>query len=151
MSCDLVSFTVQLLNGRVVGVLVRDEESGLDRTTVRIVATFFENSIVDVDVVIVDRVVERDHHHLRNIRRFEFARNLSSVRRTETVGKHTLTLIARWRSVWIFVNRTRILIRSIFAVGCSVAEQFLVDTVSVSARQFAGLTDWFIGGQQRGH
>ena len=149
MGSDFVTFAMQLLHGRIVGVLVWDEEGGLNRTPVGIVATFLEQTTVDVNVVVVDGIVEWDHHHLRNIGRLQLARNLSAVRRTEAVGQHTLTLVARRGTVRVLVDCAHVFIRSIVTVGNSVAEQFLVHTLFDSAWQLSLRTDGFIGGQFR--
>ena len=45
---------------------MRDEEGGLDRAAVRIVAALLEQFAIDFDVVVVHSIVERDHDHLRH-------------------------------------------------------------------------------------
>ena len=55
------------MNHAVVGVLVRDEEGGLDVTTVGILATLVENFLEGLLVADVDRVVERQDDHLWHV------------------------------------------------------------------------------------
>lgn len=64
---DLVALAVHLLDGRVVGVLVGDEEGGLDVASVRVLALPVEDLLVQLDVVVVDGVVEGDGDHLRHV------------------------------------------------------------------------------------
>ena len=64
---DFVSFPVHFLDSRVVGVLVRDEEGGLDFATVRVLAFPVEDLFVQADIVVVDGVIERDRDHLRHV------------------------------------------------------------------------------------
>lgn len=124
VSGNFVASAMHFLNGRVVGVLVRHEECGFDRAAVRIVASFLlrnntslmqlstyylrcpnlKQSLVDVNVVVVDRIVEGQHDHLRNRVGLQFARNLRAVRRTEAVRQHTLRLVTRRCSVRVLVD-----------------------------------------------
>ena len=113
VSRHLVTLAVHLLDGRVVGILMRDEEGSLDHTSVGVVAAFFEDFIVEIDVVVVDGVVESDGNHLRNCVWLELSRDLSSVNRAEAVGKNALRLIARRCAVGIFVHGASVLIGSI--------------------------------------
>lgn len=70
VDCDLVSESVELLDSGVVGVLVGNEEGGLDGTLVRVDATF-EDVLVQVLVVVVYGVVEGDGDYLGNFLRLE--------------------------------------------------------------------------------
>lgn len=67
MNGDFVSFSVHFLDSRVVGVLVRDEEGGLDFATVRVLAFPVEDLFIQADIVVVDGVIERDRDHLRYV------------------------------------------------------------------------------------
>lgn len=64
---DLVSFPVHFLDSRVVGVLVRDEEAGLDFATVWVLAFSVEDLFVQSDIIVIDGIIERDSDHLRYI------------------------------------------------------------------------------------
>jgi len=57
---------VGFLHRRVVGVLVRHEESGFDVTTVGVPAFAIEYFLVQFDVVVVDGIVKGDRNHLRD-------------------------------------------------------------------------------------
>jgi len=46
---------------------VGHEEGGLDVATVGILALTVEHVLVQIDVVVIDSVIEGDHHHLRNL------------------------------------------------------------------------------------
>lgn len=70
---------MQFLYSRVVSVLVRDEEGRLDCAAIRIVAAFLEQFAVDIDIVVVHCIVERDHNHLRHCVRLETAWNLGTI------------------------------------------------------------------------
>lgn len=63
---DLVSLTVQLLDGSVVGVLMGHEEGGLDGATVRVDAAI-EDELVEIVVVVVDGVIKGDRNHLWHV------------------------------------------------------------------------------------
>lgn len=80
MGCDLMSFAMHLLDCRVVGVLVRNEESAFDRTSIWVISALFEKFLINVNVVVIDGVVERDHDHLRHLGWFQLARNLGPIR-----------------------------------------------------------------------
>lgn len=75
-----MTLSVHLLNGRIVGVLVRNEEGALDGATVRVVSTFLEDFIVNVNVVVIDGIIKGNHDHLGNLCRLQFAGNLCAVR-----------------------------------------------------------------------
>lgn len=99
-----MSFPVQLLHGRVVGVLVRDEEGSLGRASVGVVATILEDALVHDDVIVVDSIVEGDGDHLGHGVRLQLAWDLSAVRGAIAIGQHALGLVARGRAVGIAVH-----------------------------------------------
>lgn len=69
--------------------------------------THLENSIIEVNIIIVDRIIKSDCNHLRNCVRFEFIGNESSIIRTEAVRQYTLSGITGWRLVWILWRTNR--------------------------------------------
>ena len=144
-----MTLAVHLLNGRVVGIFVRDKEGTLDHTAVRVVAAFFKDLVVKIDVVVVDGIVESDCDHLRNCVRLELSGNLSSIDGAETVGENALRLVARRSAIGVLVDGAGVFVGSIRAVRGSVTEFFLLDTIAVPAGQLSGLTDGFVGRQQR--
>jgi len=85
-----VSLTVHLLDGRVVGVLMRDKEGGLDRTSIGVVATILEDLLVDINVVVIDSVIKRDSDHLGYTAGLELTGDLGTIVRAETIRKNTL-------------------------------------------------------------
>lgn len=95
---------VQFLYSRVVGVLMRHEEGALDLAPVRVVSSFPEDSVVDVDVVVVDGIVEGDGDHLGNCVGLQLPGDLGSVWGAETVGEDALVLVAWGSSVGVLVN-----------------------------------------------
>lgn len=103
MNGDFVSFPVRLLNGGVVGVLVRDKERRLDVAAVGVLPLAAEDLLVQFDVVVVDGVVEGDGDHLGHV----FGRQVSGYRRAvfgaETVGQHAHVGIAGRGAVGIVV------------------------------------------------
>lgn len=107
VSGDFVALSVHFLHCRVVGVLVRNEEGSLDSAPVRIVATVLEQLLQNVDVVVVDGIVERDHDHLRHLAGLQFAGNLSSIGRAEAVGQNALALVTNGGPIGILVDGYR--------------------------------------------
>ena len=95
----LVALPVQLLDGRVVGVLVRDKEGSLDLATVGILHLPAEYVLVQVDVVRVDCPIEGDGDHLGNLGRVDVARNSCAVRGTEAVRELALGEVTVWGPV----------------------------------------------------
>lgn len=98
-----MSFPVGLLHGRIVGVLVRDEERGLDVATVGILSLAVEDLFVERYVVVVDGVVEGDGDHLGHVLVRQVAGYGRTVFRTEAVRQHTDRRVARRCSVGIVV------------------------------------------------
>lgn len=101
MSGDLVTLAVDFLDARVVGVLVGDEESGLNVAAVGVFADAVEHVAVQFDVVVVDGVVESHHDHLRHLLGVQFARHFCAGFRAETVGQQTDGRIASRGAVGI--------------------------------------------------
>ena len=88
---------VDLLNGGIVAVLVRYEESGLDVASVGVLAAAVEDIPVEFNVVVVDGVVEGDHDHLGHGLDVHVVGDGRPVFRAETVGQKTRFRFA-WRS-----------------------------------------------------
>uniref|UniRef100_A0A2M4DFU3 Putative secreted protein n=1 Tax=Anopheles darlingi TaxID=43151 RepID=A0A2M4DFU3_ANODA len=141
---DLVTLTMQILHGRVVGVLVRDEVRTANLATVRVLTLTVEDVLVQVNVVHVDRTVKGDGDHLWYLLRFDVSGNASSVGRTEAIGQNTLRRIAIRSTVRIQLNGASIFIRFVLAVRLAVAEQFLVETLAITTREFTLGTDRFV-------
>ena len=104
MSGDFVSLAVQLLHSRIVGVFVRDEESGFDVAAVGVLAFAVEDLLVDFDVVVVDGIIEADHDHLRYLLGVELAGDLGTGLRAEAVGQDADGRVAWWGAVRILVE-----------------------------------------------
>lgn len=64
---DFMSFTMGLVDSRVVGVLMGDEKSRFNVATVGVLAFSVEDFFVELNVVVVDSVVESDGDHLGDI------------------------------------------------------------------------------------
>jgi len=102
---DFVALAVGLLNGGVVGVLVGDEESGLDVAAVGVAPlASAEHFLVQLDVVVVDGIIEGDDNHLGNVTRGKIAWDLGSVLGTEAVWKDANSGVARRSAVGIIVD-----------------------------------------------
>lgn len=80
-----MSLAVRLLHGRVVGVLVRDEEAGLDVAAIGILSVSVEDVLVQLNVVVVDGIIECDCDHLGNIFGWEVSRDRCAVLGAEAV------------------------------------------------------------------
>lgn len=104
MCSNLMAPPVQFLYSRIVGVLMRHEEGALDLASVRVVPSFPEDSVVDVDVVVVDGIIESDGDHLGDCVGLQLSGDLGSVWGAETVGEDALVLVARGSSVGVLVN-----------------------------------------------
>ena len=169
-----MALAVDFLDGRVVGVFVRNEESGLDVASVRILALAVEHVLVEFDVVVVDGVVEGDHDHLRHLFRFQFARHFRSRFRTEAIRQQADGRIASRSSVRIriqicrFANNqfihlfihlfnsiqfiqftARVFVGSVGTVGHSVTEEAALDASAVVTGQHSFLAERLVGGQDR--
>lgn len=75
----LVATTMEILDRRVIGVLVRDEEGSSDLATVGILPLPVEDLLVQVDVVHVHGSVERDRDHLGYLGRLDVPRDPGAV------------------------------------------------------------------------
>jgi hypothetical protein len=103
MDSNLVPLAVGFLHCRIVGVLVRHEESSLDVTAVRIFAISVEDVLIKLNVIVVDGVIECDGDHLWDILGWKISGDQSAVLGTETVRQDTHCRIAGWSAVWIVV------------------------------------------------
>lgn len=101
---DLVTFSVRLMHGGVVAVLVRNKEGGLDVASVRIFTLAVEDFFVQLDVVIVDGIIESDGDHLRHIFGGQVTGDHSAIFRTETVGQHALRRVAGWSAIGVVID-----------------------------------------------
>ena len=112
VSSDLVTQAVHVLNSRVVAVLVRDKEGGLDVATVGVLALLVEDLLVQVNVVVVDGVVKGDGDHLGNVLAVraggsngaKASGDLGSILGTEAVRKFTDVGVTSWGSVGVSVD-----------------------------------------------
>lgn len=112
MHCNFVTFPVGLLHRRIVGVLVRNEESGFDVASIRVFAFTVEYLFVQLDVVVVDGVVKSDRDHLWHFFGRQIVGYPGTVFGTKTVGQHAHSWIA-WRCairivvvVYVKINNT---------------------------------------------
>lgn len=94
-----MSLAVRLLHGRVVGVLVRDKVRRLDVAPVRVLALAAEDLLVQVDVVVVDRVVERDRDHHGDVLGGQIAGDRRAILGAEAVGQHAHGRVTGWGPV----------------------------------------------------
>lgn len=101
---DFVTFSVRLLNSRVIGVFVGNEVSGLDIASIGIFALAIEYFFVEVDVVVVDGIIESDSDHLRYIPSGQVTGDHRAVLGAEAVGQYALAGIARWGSIGVVVD-----------------------------------------------
>ncbi len=101
---DLVAALVHVLHGRVVGVLVGDEERGLDGAAVGVEPLAVEDLVVELDVGDVDGVVERDGDHLRDLLRVEVAGHGGAVEGAEALGDRADLRVAHGRPVRVVVD-----------------------------------------------
>ena len=109
MSSDLVTHPVHVLNCRVVCVLVRDKEGGLNVAAVGVPSLPVEDLVVQVNVVVVDGVIEGDRDHLWDsvtsvVVGAKISGNFGTVLGTEAVRKFADVLVTEWRAVGIVFN-----------------------------------------------
>lgn len=100
---NLVSFPVNFLHGRVVGVFMTHKESSLDVTTVRVLPLAVEHLFVEFDVVIVDGVIKGDSNHLGHVLVGQVAGDGRAVLRAEAVRQHTDGRVTGWCTVRVIV------------------------------------------------
>lgn len=103
MHSDLVALPVRLLDSGVVGVLMRDEECGLDVAAIGVASLPVEDLLVELYVVVIDGVVESDSNHLWDVLGGQAVRYSGSIFRTETVWENAHCWITRWCSVRVVV------------------------------------------------
>ena len=104
MNGDFVTFPMHLLDGRVIGIFMRNEESCLDVAPVGILTFTIEYIFVQFDVVVVDGVVESDGDHLGYVFGRQVVRRARTVFRAETVWQRALRQVARRRAVRIVLR-----------------------------------------------
>ena len=109
MSCDLVTHSVHVLDGGVVCVLVRHEESGLYVTAIGIPPLSVEDLIIEVNIVVVDGIVKGNGDHLWDpvttiVAGAKVSGNLRSVLGAEAVRQLADVLVTQWSPVWIVFN-----------------------------------------------
>ena len=141
---NLMSLPVQLLDRRVVGVLVRGIEGALDLAAVGILPLSTEDGPIEINVVTVDGPVEGDCDHLGNLCGVDVARDSSPVGRAEAVWELALAEVAVGGAVGVLVDGARVLVGPVAAVRLLVAKQLLVDAVAVSALQLTVRTDGLV-------
>lgn len=105
---DLMAATMQVLNGRIVCILVRDEESALDGAAIGILVLAIEDVLVQVDVVHIDGAVERDRDHLRHLLGLNAAGNACAISRAEAIGQSALRGVALWRTIGILIDSCKV-------------------------------------------
>ena len=107
MGRNLMSKTLHVLDRGVVGVLVGHEECPLDGTSIGVLSAC-EKLVIKLDVVIVDGIVESDHHHLGNSSAVivggakvlqRWTRNLGTVLGAETIGQLANCLVTFCRPI----------------------------------------------------
>ena len=87
MSSNFVTHSMDFLHSRVISILVRNKEGGLDVTAIGVLPLAVENLTVKVNVVVVDGIIKCDGHHLGYISTVgpsschltQFPRNLSAI------------------------------------------------------------------------
>ncbi len=109
VSSNLVAQPVDVLNSRVVAVLVRHKESSLDGAAVGIPPLPPEDIIVQINIVLVDGIVKGDGDHLGNSVALEAAGtqaagNLGTILGAEAVGQLADILVTCGGTVRVLVN-----------------------------------------------
>lgn len=98
-----MSLSVRFLHGGVVGILVWDEEGGLDVTAVGIFAISVEDVLIQLNVIVVDGIIECDGDHLRDVLCWKISRDSSAILGAETVRQDTHCRIAGRSAVRVVV------------------------------------------------
>ena len=86
--------SVQVLDGRIVGVLVGDEEGTADLAAVGVHSVSVEDLVIEIDVVDVDGSVEGDGDHLGHLLGLKTSRDTRAVSRAVAVRQHALGRVA---------------------------------------------------------
>lgn len=90
----LVASTMEILDRRVVGVLVGDEEGPSDLAAVGVLPLPVEDLLVEIDVIHVHGSVERDGDHLGYLGWLDVPWDPRTVGGTVTVGEQALGWVA---------------------------------------------------------
>lgn len=101
---DLMATTMQILDSRVIRVLVRYKEGTLDGATVGILTLAIEYILVQINVVHIDGTVERNGDHLWHLLGLNATGNPCAISGAEAVGQSTLCGIALWCTVGILID-----------------------------------------------
>lgn len=99
-----MTLSVSFLDGRVVGVFMRNEECGLDVATVGVFTFAVKDFLVQFDVVVVNSIIESNGDHLGDISSGQVTRDDGTVLGAEAVRQHTLGGVARRRPVGVVVD-----------------------------------------------
>jgi len=75
----------------------------------------------------------------------KLARYLGSVSRTITIGQNALGRITLGSCIGILINAASNLVRSVFTIGLVIAEEQLVNALTVTTLQLAAWTNRFVG------
>lgn len=170
MHGNLVAIVPHFLQLLVVGVLVGHVEGGLEwvegqlQNIIQIIKlnprTFTypngtsvgilpiarkQHLIVQIPVVLIDGVIERQHDHLWRLVTLQIAWNACAILRTETIREEALRVIAGAYGIRIVHVVTPALVRSIQAVHAAVTKVLLRQTTAIGAAQFTVRT---LGGSQ---
>lgn len=152
MHANLVSVVPHLLHLLIVGVLMRNVESRLDVAAIRVFALRRKQFLgVQIPVLDVDRIVEREYNHLRHLRRLEAARNDGAVLGAEAIGQRAGDGITRFGRVRIVVHVAPSLVGAVRTVDGTVAKILVRQTRSVAATEMIGLLALGVGEQRLGH
>lgn len=104
MYSNLVSLTMSLMHGWIVGIFVRDKVGRFDVAAVRIFPFAVEDLCIEVDIVVVDGVIEGDSDHLWHVTSGQVSGDHGAVLRAETVRQNALRGVAVWGSVRVIVD-----------------------------------------------
>jgi hypothetical protein len=77
---------------------------GFNVASVWVLSLSVKDIFVQIDVVVVDGIVERDGDHHGNIFRRQIPGHSRAILRAEAIGQNAHSWIARWRTVGIVVD-----------------------------------------------
>lgn len=103
MARNLMPPPMYLLNRTIIRILVTQEERGLDLAPVRVLPLPVEYLVVQLDVVVVYGVVERDRDHLGDLGGWEVPWDCCPVFGAEAVGEDADGFVAWGGAVWVVV------------------------------------------------
>merc|ERR1719354_271375 len=134
---NLMAQSMQILNSRVVSVLMGHKESSSGCASIGVQSLRVEELVVNINVLSIHSASKGKRDHLRYIANLQLATlntwSLGTIRRAVTVRQDTFRSVANICSVRILLYTASVLIRTVGTVRLLVTEERSVNTFSIAA------------------